>query len=190
MVISPRVDRRAGQGQGMGLPSDHLGGSDDPGHLDGSGLIRRRSIPELPITVQSPGPDRAVGLEGEAMGATARHGLDPGQSDHLYGGEPLDRRPIPELAVVVVPPCPDCAIGLQGKAIVLVPTRDRDDPGQVADPYRRWTIRECPIPKLVAFVHAPCPDRTIGLERQAVVGARRDDDNMRPSRLAGWPIVQ
>ena len=93
--------------------------------------IACRSMTELPVLSEAPGPDRAIALQGEDMRAPGRDRDDirkPCDEQRLGARVAL---PVTQLPGVIVTPCPDRAVRFQGGA-EAAPGRDGDDAAQTA----------------------------------------------------------
>ena len=86
---------------------------DDPGEdLGGCGAGGGRPVAQLPVSVITPGPEAAVGLEGEGVITPTGQGNDPGEDLVRQGA--VRGRPIAQLPAFVRAPGPKAAIGLEG----------------------------------------------------------------------------
>src|SRR5438874_2214712 len=75
--------------------------------------IRRGAVTELEDSVQAPGPQRPIRLDGERMTLICCYQRPVLVRPHLNGGEPLRiRRSVPELTEHVVAPRPERSVRL------------------------------------------------------------------------------
>src|SRR6185295_12495184 len=125
-------------------------------------------------------PDRTIGLERQAVLPASRNRYGSSQSGHLnrYSYSAISggvKGAIAQLTRVAGTPCPDRTIGLERQAVRKA-TRNRRDSSQSAHLHRYSYSAisggvKVAFPQLAVTAEAPRPDRSIGLERQAVIRA-------------------
>src|SRR3990172_4773978 len=112
-----------------------------------------------------------------------------GQSGHLYRRGAVGDPAQSQLSHAVASPCPDRAVGPQGEGKQTPFGLDRYDTVQVR--YPDWQRIGIEIPHAVHSViaGAPGPHRSIGTERQVVISACSDADNLRQAAHLRWNEV-
>src|SRR2546427_262305 len=129
-----------------------------------------RVVAELPVPVEAPRPERAVGLQRQRMPleTTGKHRHDAIQVHHLDRARVIGGRAVTELAICVSSPGPDRAVTLQRDGVTLArayrrPVRLR------ADLYRSRVTCGRAIAQIAGTVEAPRPERAVGFERKGLV---------------------
>ncbi len=114
-----------------------MGGAGQAGDRDQGRAGLGAAVTELPERVVPPAPDPAAGHHGQGERATGRDRLGLAQPGHpqrhvALPDPPGEAVPPGELELAVVAPDPDRTVRQQGHR-VLLPRRDRRDPGDLGD---------------------------------------------------------
>src|SRR5262245_53544386 len=95
------------------------------GHHAGKIFYRHRkvfsqggAVPQAAVAVVSPGPDRAIFLQGQRMIIAGPDGDDAAEVFYLHRNGPIYRGAISELAVAVPTPRPDGAVVFQCEGVI------------------------------------------------------------------------
>ena len=102
----------------MGTAASGLGPICIGADLGREGALGGAAIAELAVTIVSPGPEGAVGLDGEGeISIGGIGGLPVGISADLHGGGALGGGAITELAIAIAAPGPKGAILLDAEGM-------------------------------------------------------------------------
>src|SRR6185437_11068188 len=153
--------------------------------------VRRGAVAQLAVGVQAPGPGRAVALDGKAVQAAVADVDDVRDAPDLHGRRAVRLGAVGELAVVVLAPGPYGAVAPERHAVVGA-RADHGHAGEVPDLHRQKLVRALgAVADLAVLIPAPRPHGAVRLDREAVVAAARDPDDVRDGvHLDGRRVVR